>query len=154
MDQHKMGRLAEFLQDKLHTNFLPGFYFSVGDVQDLMDEFEKQSKEPEEDQAVYYLDRRYGCIRKNLYTTFLAPEMYVEVRVDDSRKGMYVYTYEAKGMERLQWHFSNAELTQAKVDFWTQERLFLNSHNYPRVSPSERVLYVGQEDFDMMLMEG
>lgn len=150
MDQHKMGKLAEFLQDKLHENFLPGFYFSVEDVQDLMDEFEEQCEKHD----VYYMDWRTHTIRKNLDVQWMAPETYIEVQVDDIRKGMFEYTYEAVqgvSVEQLKWLFTKEELQLANLSFYAQEKMFLSSNGFPPVAPSRRVMFMCQGDFDLYL---
>lgn len=47
MDNNKQLRLAEYLQDKLHSCFLPGFYFDVEDVYDIIDEFNEKEESGE-----------------------------------------------------------------------------------------------------------
>lgn len=150
MDQHKMGRLAEFLQDKLHKNFLPGFYFSVEDVQDLMDEFEKLEKKSD----VYYMDWRTHTIRKNLDVQWMAPEAYIEVQVDEARRGMYEYSYEAVqgvAVVQLKWLFTQEELRLSNMSFYAQEKEFLRANGFPPVAPSRRILFMCQGDFDLYL---
>lgn len=96
----------------------------------------------------YYIDYRIGEIRKNLDTTFLAPEMYNEVIVDDSKNGMYSYTYGDDQNRKLVFSFTQEQLDDSQVSF----REMLDAHckeNYfdPHCVVDKR-MYISQEMFD------
>jgi hypothetical protein len=39
MSEEEIKKLADFIQDRIHMTYLPGFYFDVEDVEDIIKEY-------------------------------------------------------------------------------------------------------------------
>lgn len=101
----------------------------------------------------YYVDYRIGEIVKNLDTSYLAPEMWNEVIVDDALSGMYTYTYADDQDQRLTFSFTQDQLDSSELSF--QE--MLDSHckkNYFNASYIvNKCMYINQEMFNEAYIE-
>lgn len=157
LTEEQITGMAELIQKKLHDEHLPGYYFAPEDVEQCIrcwlsnESLPKESAFPSTDK--YFLDRRCHRIRKNLDVQWIAPELWVEVQVDDTRNGMFKYTYE-RHERRLDWLFTNDQLNQSNVSFFVQERMYLESHGFVKAAPPvRRIMYVSQEVFDGLLMK-
>lgn len=96
----------------------------------------------------YYLDYRRQCIVKNLDTTFLAPEMYNEVVVNEELAGSYKYTYADQEDRRLDFMFTmeQVQYTPGGYDLMMDEHC--KRHNFIPERIVDKLLYISQQQFD------
>lgn len=98
---------------------------------------------------IFYVDYRTGGIVKNLDTSYMAPEFYNEVIVDEVRAGSYEYTYTDGEDNYLKFAFTQLELTTANVPFEYMVKAHFGNHRFSEDATLVRkVMYVTQEEFD------
>lgn len=95
----------------------------------------------------FYIDYRLGKIVKNLDTSFLAPEMFIEIEVSDEMDGVYKYVYEDKDKRRLDFSFTLEHLNSF-FSFQEMEDAHCKRHNFVPVRVYSRLLYMSQSAFE------
>lgn len=102
----------------------------------------------------YYMDYRVNTIVKNLDVSYLAPEMYCEVVVDDIMQGCYTYTYEDAQGRQLKFTFDNAQVNTLYGGFQTEVKAHFERHNFGPAEIVSRFKYIGQQEFDEFYHRG
>lgn len=101
----------------------------------------------------YFLDYRSQEIVKNLDTSFLAPEMYIEVIVDSSRDGLYHHTYSDGEGGLLDFAFT-MEQVEAAGGYHNLLDMHCKRHGFTPHEIVRKTLYLPQEKFDAAYQGG
>lgn len=94
----------------------------------------------------YYIDYRRGEIIKNLDTTFLAPEQYNEVEVNEELEGSFIYTYIDENNRLLSFSFT-VESLQGR-DFFEVLDEYCKNNDFIIADMIRKLMYVSQDMFD------
>lgn len=105
----------------------------------------------------YFFDYRIGEIRKNLDTTFLAPEMYNELIVitndgiyngeQYASNSCYKYIYEDKNGKQIEFFFDIEQLLGNDMTFDSALNKFLSSHNFEAEQLIRKFWFITEELF-------
>lgn len=101
----------------------------------------------------YYVDYRRQAIVKNLDITYIAPEEYNELIIDDARDGIYKYTYENPEGGRLDFTVAQEELLHGHRTFGDLRDAHFEKHDFMGANVVSKILYVSQENFDLQVKE-
>jgi uridine kinase len=94
----------------------------------------------------FYIDYRTGNIEKNLDISFLSPETYNEVIVDEDLAGIYEYTYEDEEGRRLAMRFDSENIPIAGFSF--MEESFHKKHNFTAERIVDKRMYITKKQFN------
>lgn len=97
-------------------------------------------------QDKYYIDYRRGEIIKNLDTSWMAPELYNEVEINESLSGTYIYTYIDDNDRLLDFSFT-IEMIQGKI-FWDVLDVYCKKNNFVIAEIVRKIMYITQEEFN------
>jgi hypothetical protein len=98
----------------------------------------------------FYIDYRIGKIVKNLDISFMAPELYIEVVVDDAQAGIYRYKYANMEGKQLDYNFTELDIQQSSQSNPFQWGLDTHCvrHNFTPDVLVSKVLFLSQAEFD------
>jgi hypothetical protein len=99
----------------------------------------------------YFTDYRTQRVVKNLDTTFMAPELYNELVVEDCLAGTFVYTYEDAQGDRLMFSFTRESIPD--IGFYAALNRHCESYNFERTNIVRKIMYVSAEELKKQLEE-
>lgn len=99
----------------------------------------------------YYVDYRIGAIVKNLDVTYLAPEMWNEIVVDESKSGSYSYTYVNEQGKHLTFSFTQDQIDNV-TDFNYREKLnaYAKENNFEICHIVDKKMFLSREVFNRL----
>lgn len=102
----------------------------------------------------YYLDYRTQTIRKNLDVHWMAPELYMEVEVDEDFHETYEYEFEDAQGRRYGFRISLLELQHSRIPFEEILKIHFERDGFVSAKNTRRIFYLNQHTFDSMLEGG